>query len=163
MGCAELKPLDIDVWTGNTPDQIKAAHDLWQEWSQEEHGRPLDVQAWIEATASLLKAQRLMYFVAYHDRKAVGMVQALWQYDVLAQEWVGFGDHAYVSPEYRNEGTFTALYDAIYGFTKMMDFDQIALPVGTSGVGKFLQPFYEKRGFVDKAHFMRQRAPWRTE
>jgi len=163
MGCAAQTrtPLDIEVWTGNTPDQLLAALDLWRQWSLEDRGKPLNEIAWAQHTAARLRSQQCVYFVAYHDTEPIGMLQCVWEFDPFNDAWIGYGDHAYVHADFREEGVFRALYDAIYGFCEMMDFDKLALPVNTGPTGKFLKPFYESQGFEPTAIVMKQDAPWR--
>ena len=139
--------LDIQVWVGRTADLYDDWHTLMCEWTVEETGEKLDSEAWATEMLGQVQSPGFAVIVAYDGDMAVGFVEAMAWRASAPGVFMGRGDHAYVSPEYRDQGVYEAIFDAGYNYLTSIGVEKIQLPVSKGHGASWLRPFYEGRGF----------------
>lgn len=133
------------------------AQELWKTWADEEGKTPdLDVYS-REGVQGIYNGDT---FIAYavdptcKPPQVVGMAQVRAVYDPADSTRKAFGDRLYVRPEWRNEGVFTQMQQAITDFcTNTLQIDKHIVYAQLDGV---LIQHYESVGFKQDTVVMRR-------
>lgn len=150
------RPKTVEFVVGNDAAQTLGAWICWQRWCWETHGRDLDHSAWMTGQQGKLTSGCFMQVVGWDKGEPVAMVEVRVGYDPCAREQMGFGDHAWVHPDYRQEGVMTALLDFLIDLGVLCNVYHFVAPV-TAGEGAsapWLRSLYEKRQFQLSGIFM---------
>ena len=134
--------------------QIMALRDLWTAWT-EEKGDGFHPEAWVPYMKTMISSGHYLPLVAYEGDTPVGMVECLWNTDPFTGLKTGFGDHAYVLPEYRSGGLFTELVAAMAAVAERWGTEAEGLPIAKDA--QFLIPLYETYGFEVSGTIMRRK------
>ena len=143
----------VEVRAAIDEAQVVALHGLWALWAAEEE-HDFSSLAWAGYLQRMIATGHYMPLVALDDSKPVGMVECLVDVDPMDGKVVGFADHAYVAPEWRNLGVFAKLAIFANNIGKMIGVERTVIPVSVKS--EFLRDFYREFGFEVSGYLMRR-------
>ena len=149
-------PRSVEFAVGNDVAQTLGAWMCWQRWCWETHGRDLDHQAWLTGQQAKFGGNNFMQVVGWDGGEPVAMVEVRVGYDPCTREMMGFGDHAWVHPDYREVGVMTSMLEFLINLGEVCGVYHFVAPV-TAGEGAsapWLKSMYEKYDFALTGLFM---------
>jgi GNAT superfamily N-acetyltransferase len=145
--------LSPEAVLGIDAPQLLAVMALWASWTNE-RGLDYDEGRVAQYLYNAISGGGWLPIVAYVGDTPVGMVETRVEMDPFTGELTGWGDRAYVLPEYRSAGVFRCLYEGCDFVGKMMGTEAQGLTV--SAESGFLLDFYKDRGFREVGWIMRR-------
>lgn len=134
---------------GNDASQTLAAWMCWNRWCWEEYGREIDHAAWLANQQARLAGGGFLQVIGWDRGEPVAMVEVVVVYDTMERVQIAHGDKAWVHPDYRKGGTFTAMLDFMLPLIPLMGLEKWVAPVtaGDRATAPWLRGMYEKFGF----------------
>lgn len=134
---------------GNGPEATLGAWLCWHRWSLEEHGREIDHEAWLRQQAGKVAGGAFLQVIGWDGAEPVAMVEMVVVYDPMQRVQIAHGDKAWVHPDYRKDGTLTAMLNFMVPLMDYIGVEHWVAPVtaGEEATAPWLREMYEKLGF----------------
>ena len=141
--------MSIEFAAGNDPGQTLGAWMGWHRWCREEHGRELDHGAWLVQQQGKMAGGCYLQVIGWDGAEPVAMVEMIVVYDPMRREQIAHGDKAWVHPDYRREGTMTAMLEFMVPLMEVLGVGHWVAPVtaGADATAPWLREMYEQFGF----------------
>ena len=145
----------VEVAVGLDEEQLHGVLDLWKAW-MEERGVEWAPERVARYLYMAISAGNWLPVIAWDGDTPVGMTETRFEIDPFTGHLTGWGDRAYVLPEYRTEGVFRGLVEGCFFMGVIMGTEVDGLTVSSESM--FLKRFYEKHGFREFGIMMRRGA-----
>lgn len=140
----------IEFAAGNDAAQLLGAWMCWQRWCWETHGRDLDHEAHLAGRREAAASGSSLQVVGWDGGEPVAMVEVRLGYDACRRKTIGMGDHAWVHPNYRQQGVMSDLVAFLLLLGEALRVEVLLAPVtaGANASAPWLQALYERHGFM---------------
>lgn len=134
---------------GNDAAQMLGACLNWARWMAEERGVEIDWAGALSDWMGKAQAQNFLQVVGWDGPEPVAMMEIRANYNSMLHRTTLYGDHAYVHPDYRNEGVFTEMADFAMDTGRLIGHKHWIVPVtaGADATAPWLRSVYERAGF----------------
>ena len=107
-------------------------------------------------TAAMLDDSKGIYWVAKFEGRTIGSLMITREWSDWNNEWYWWIQSVYVTPEYRNQGVYKAMYTKVKEEARVNNVSQIRLYVDKTNLNA--QKVYEKLGMTESHYLMYEKA-----
>ena len=127
---------------------------LWKQWADEEGREKADADAWACDVVNRLLTGTYRIITAWDDARLIGFVHAIVQYWPALGVKAGFGEKAYVHPDYRGRGVFAMMIDEA---ERIGDEEGVEERFLSGRIDGFTVEAYKRRGYEPVDILMRKK------
>ena len=125
--------------------------------AMESEGCVLDIEKVTKGvSAAMMDESKGIYWVAKIEGKAIGSLMLTREWSDWNNEWYWWIQSVYVTPEYRNQGVYKAMYTKVKEEARVNNVSQIRLYVDKTNLNA--QKVYEKLGMTESHYLMYEKA-----
>ena len=146
-----MENINFDVSRGEVCD-IDTIVQFQAEMAMESEGCVLDKEKVTKGvTAAMLDDSKGIYWVAKYEGKTIGSLMITREWSDWNNEWYWWIQSVYVTPEYRKQGVYKAMYQKVKDAAKENNVSQIRLYADKTNLSA--QKAYQSLG-MHKSHYL---------